>query len=255
MDKKIRIRIPKENKIRAVLQQEIDSKCPFCSNIEVGHFEIHHIDENPSNNDIMNLLLLCPICHSKITKGDILIDEVVKIKQGLKNKKRDIQFVSVTTDSDNCGWEPIKGAINAFEVVRYKSLFPIFNFTLINHSDRTAVLTNVELKVKRMPVGLCGPVIEAPSILRPSVLYKIKMPVNDETENYILKDELVVPRDLAFKFQVEVYDESLQRFMPPFNRYALYFKLGFNNDFYIDLPMILLNSDKYYDKLNHVLLG
>lgn len=66
-----RVRIPQENKIRAFLQKEIDSICPFCENDDVGHFEIHHIDEDPSNNDINNLLLLCPICHSKITKGDI----------------------------------------------------------------------------------------------------------------------------------------------------------------------------------------
>lgn len=248
MNKKIRKRIPQETKVRAILQQEINSKCPFCKNTEVGHFEIHHINENPSNNDIMNLFLLCPTCHSKITKGDISSDEVIKIKQELKNKKSDFQIISVTVDSDNCGWEPIKGTKNAFEVVRFKSLFPIFNFSLINHSDKTVVLTNIELTVKKMPTGLCGPVIQAPSILRPSILYKIKMPSNGETENTILKDELVIPSDLAFKFQVELYDESMQCFMPP-NKYALRFKFGFNNDFYLDIPVILLNTEKEYDKL------
>jgi len=78
--KKTRTKIPKENKVRAELQQEIGSACPFCNNLDVGHFEIHHIDENPSNNDIGNLLLLCPICHSKITKGDIGQLETLKKK-------------------------------------------------------------------------------------------------------------------------------------------------------------------------------
>ncbi len=78
-EKKHRIRIPKENKIRAELQKEIGSNCPFCENSEVGHFEIHHIDENPSNNEIGNLILLCPVCHSKITKGDLnQIDVFIK---------------------------------------------------------------------------------------------------------------------------------------------------------------------------------
>jgi hypothetical protein len=70
-EKKIRKKIPHESKVRAELQKEIDSRCPFCDNDDVGHFEIHHIDENPENNLIGNLILLCPICHSKITKGDI----------------------------------------------------------------------------------------------------------------------------------------------------------------------------------------
>lgn len=85
IEKKVRIKIPKENKVRAELQQEIGSVCIFCDNAEVGHFEIHHIDENPSNNQIGNLLLLCPICHSKITKGDITQVEVFKKKIELLN--------------------------------------------------------------------------------------------------------------------------------------------------------------------------
>ncbi|MCO5230494.1 MAG: HNH endonuclease [Chitinophagales bacterium] len=82
-ERKTRVRIPKENKVRAELQKEIGSTCPFCENTEVGHFEIHHIDEDPSNNETGNLLLLCPICHSKITKGDISNIEVFKKKIAL----------------------------------------------------------------------------------------------------------------------------------------------------------------------------
>lgn len=85
-DKKIRTKIPKENKVRAELQKEVSSICPFCENSDVGHFEIHHIDENPSNHELGNLLLLCPNCHSKITKGDISQIEVLKKKiELLKN--------------------------------------------------------------------------------------------------------------------------------------------------------------------------
>ena len=40
-------------------------------------------------------------------------------------------------------------------------------------------------------------------------------------------------------------------FKPPY-KYALNFKFGFNNDFYIDIPQILLNSEKYYNTLRHV---
>lgn len=65
------------------LQQEIQSICPFCKNTDIGHFQFHHIDENSQNNDPSNLLMLCPTCHSKITKGDILRTEV-------ENKKLDL---------------------------------------------------------------------------------------------------------------------------------------------------------------------
>lgn len=81
-----RKRIPQENKIRALLQQEINSVCPFCNNTDVGHFQIHHIDDNPSNNEFGNLLLLCPTCHSKITKGDIMKEEVEAKKMDSQKK-------------------------------------------------------------------------------------------------------------------------------------------------------------------------
>ncbi|MBS1780454.1 MAG: HNH endonuclease [Bacteroidetes bacterium] len=77
---KTRTKIPKEAKVRAELQKEINSSCPFCPNDDVGHFEIHHIDENPSNHEMTNLILLCRNCHSKITKGDILQADVFKKK-------------------------------------------------------------------------------------------------------------------------------------------------------------------------------
>lgn len=71
-------------KIRSKLQKEIDSICPFCSSPDVEHFQVHHIDENRTNNEISNLLLLCPTCHSKITKGDISRLEVEQIKKHLQ---------------------------------------------------------------------------------------------------------------------------------------------------------------------------
>ena len=80
------------NKVRALLQKEISSQCPFCYNEDVDHFEVHHIDSNAENNDITNLIMLCPICHSKITKGDILLENVIEMKKKISslNKGEDI---------------------------------------------------------------------------------------------------------------------------------------------------------------------
>ncbi len=86
-EKKKRTSIPKVAKVKAELQSEINSVCPFCKSTEVGHFEIHHIDENPTNNGTENLILICPNCHSKVTKGDISQIEVLKKKILSVNRK------------------------------------------------------------------------------------------------------------------------------------------------------------------------
>jgi len=83
-------RIPVDSKTKTLLQKEVGSKCLFCGNEDVDHFEIHHIDENPSNNDFSNLLFLCPLCHSKITKGDITKTEVMRLKSWLTANRREI---------------------------------------------------------------------------------------------------------------------------------------------------------------------
>ena len=60
--------------------QEASSRCSFCSEAEVSSLEIHHIDGNPSNNAIENLLLVCASCHSKITARVIAEKEIRRIK-------------------------------------------------------------------------------------------------------------------------------------------------------------------------------
>lgn len=75
-------------RLKALLQKEIGSICPFCRNEDVGHFEVHHIDGNPANNEISNLLMVCRICHSKITKGDITKADVHKKKNYLEARAR-----------------------------------------------------------------------------------------------------------------------------------------------------------------------
>jgi endogenous inhibitor of DNA gyrase (YacG/DUF329 family) len=70
-------------KIQKLLQKEINSRCPICGNEEVDHFQIHHIDEDRTNNEDKNLIMLCPICHSKVNKGDINKVEILNLKNKL----------------------------------------------------------------------------------------------------------------------------------------------------------------------------
>lgn len=45
-------------------------ECAICKwNEDDDVLEVHHIDENRQNNEIDNLIILCPTCHKKLTTG------------------------------------------------------------------------------------------------------------------------------------------------------------------------------------------
>ena len=46
--------------LRNQIHQEYNHRCAICG---ADRPQIHHIDEDPSNNDPMNLIPLCPNCH------------------------------------------------------------------------------------------------------------------------------------------------------------------------------------------------
>ena len=59
---KERIAVPKKTK--EVVFHKYHNKCTMCE--ESKYLKIHHKNENPADNRITNLLLLCPLCHDKI---------------------------------------------------------------------------------------------------------------------------------------------------------------------------------------------
>lgn len=67
MTKKSRIPISKELAAKVLFLS--DRTCCKC-NIPGRYVQIHHIDEDPSNNEEVNLAVLCSICHDEtMTKG------------------------------------------------------------------------------------------------------------------------------------------------------------------------------------------
>ena len=66
MEKTTRVPIPEE--IRAKLFLWCARHCCFCGKLCTTNIEIHHIDGDPSNNDIDNLVPLCFDCHGEITR-------------------------------------------------------------------------------------------------------------------------------------------------------------------------------------------
>lgn len=79
-------------KIQVKLLMEVELKCPLCENKDADHFQIHHIDENTGNNAIQNLLMVCPTCHSKITKNDYTREDIILVKQRLYQPKTKEQW-------------------------------------------------------------------------------------------------------------------------------------------------------------------
>ena len=50
-------------------------KCELCG--KTGKLDIHHIDENPNNNNLNNLMCLCRSCHMKIHRNESFKKEVM----------------------------------------------------------------------------------------------------------------------------------------------------------------------------------
>lgn len=74
MSKK-RVAIPPN--IREEVKKEFNYRCAICG---ADRPQIHHIDENPSNNDPLNLIPLCPNCHLIDHHNPTTPIEVEKIK-------------------------------------------------------------------------------------------------------------------------------------------------------------------------------
>lgn len=251
MAKKVRRKIPQGVKVRSQLQREISSVCPFCNSTDVEYFEIHHIDGNPENNENLNLILICPTCHSKITKGDISQDDVRAIKIQLPNHL--IEFVTVGIDSKKCSWTSYDGTPNAFQDhVSKKSPFPILNFSFINHTKQTALLTAIQLGTKHLYSGLSG--IPRPCVLRSSVKYRIPLSGSEKYIIHSLEDQLEIPPEQAFKFQVELFERGPKdAIYEVYGRKVLYFVFIFGK-YSIEVPNIFLNCRNENEKRKIVLL-
>ena len=59
-----------------------DHKCAICGwNKDERVLEVHHIDENRNNNNIDNLIILCPTCHKFLTLHLYDLNELKTINQ------------------------------------------------------------------------------------------------------------------------------------------------------------------------------
>jgi ribosomal protein S8E len=74
--------------IRRHLFKLVEAKCQVCYYDKRTYcLEVHHIDENPNNQDLSNLAVLCTFCHRELHKGDL--DDAIKARIFQKNYKRE----------------------------------------------------------------------------------------------------------------------------------------------------------------------
>lgn len=252
--KKTRTHIPQLAKIRSILQQEINSTCPFCDNTDVEHFQIPHINENPKINELSNLILVCPTCHSKITKCDISRAIVEQIKMKLPVKQL-IECANVSIDSLNCSWNNHESLEHVFYQNNMDDLspLPIINFSFINHSKRTILLKEIQLKAKHLSKGISG--LPKPVILKSIAKYNIKLPYENEITSFKLIDEIQVPSGQAFKLQVQLFEILNDESYAIQGRKVLFFSFIFNNDISISAQKIFLNCTSENDKMRIMYLS
>lgn len=61
-------RVSTINNYRDVAFANYEHKCAVCGwDEDADILEVHHIDENREHNELENLVILCPICHRKLT--------------------------------------------------------------------------------------------------------------------------------------------------------------------------------------------
>lgn len=155
---------------------------------------------------------------------------------------RRVELVSVMTDTANCSWVPYPTTPNAFKDIESpKSPYPIFDFSFVNHLNKTVVLTAIRFRMEHLFSGLSGPPFPMP--LQPIAKYTIHYDW-EIGENVLLVDPpIAVPANEAFRFQVEVCVPYDGNFLAPSGRNICYFAFQFNSDIHVCAPDIFLNTD------------
>lgn len=239
-----KVRKPISPKMRALLQKESQSRCPFCSNEDVQHHEVHHIDENPANNDAFNLILICRNCHGKITQGAISMKDVIIIKNNITTASSGIEIAAIQIDPQ-CAWDVSEENPVAFFKGRdsNKHENPVLNITIINHQSRTIILHEIEPKVKGLYSGMSGPPPE-PRVLKPLARYKIHIPGRSKKSKLAITEQIELPSGRPAQFQIEVagYKGKNDKTHKVSGRKVLFFKLGFSSNFKVTIPPVFINS-------------
>ncbi len=98
------------------LLQESDNQCAFCDFVDSGRIQFHHIDEDPSNTILKNLISVCPNCHSSIGEGIITKQSVESRKKELENNYKKLQKLASVNFTKSTLNNPVIGNNNSVTI-------------------------------------------------------------------------------------------------------------------------------------------
>lgn len=84
------------SKYRSVALKIYEHKCGNCgwTNGIDDCLDVHHIDENRHNNNVENLIILCPTCHGILTRGwGELVNRKIKLLEYKKIKEKKFRLI------------------------------------------------------------------------------------------------------------------------------------------------------------------
>lgn len=152
-----------------------------------------------------------------------------------------VELVSIGIDEENCAWQSADKHENTFyrDYKSKKSLFPVFDFTFVNHLNRTIVLKSIHLWVKGLYSGLSG--IPRPALLESSHTYQMKFQYGKENVLNAIPP-LEIPKEQAFRFKLETINEYDGEPYPINDRNILYFEFEFSSGVKVTAPKVYLNT-------------
>ncbi|MBW5466282.1 hypothetical protein GPJ61_00140 [Brevibacillus formosus] len=153
MSKKTRIEIPKD--LAAKVMFLSDRTCCVCRSRNKP-VQIHHIDENPANNDINNLAVLCLDCHNEtMIKGGfgrkLNSDQVILYRNDWLEVVKKRRANTVLEDAQNHAMRNdskfIEYVTSSIEIYREKEEYP--TLAILYNS-----IGNIELRDKYIEIAL-----------------------------------------------------------------------------------------------------
>lgn len=192
--------------------------------------------------------MLCPTCHSKITKGDVTESEVSKVKFRLSQRGSIVVLEDVILKSRYCSWK-ISGK-DDYSFIRTSGSQtgkPIFEFRFINHSNKTVILKSIESFLNVVPSSLNGvgepdSMYGSPGPVRSIITYDLKVEY-DERVVHRPETTIEVQSKRAFSFQTMFYTGRGKDKLNITGRTTLDVVFRFSDGHEVVAPTLFLNCD------------
>jgi hypothetical protein len=152
-----------------------------------------------------------------------------------------VELVGINIDTQACSWDPVEGYENVFydkesEVPPH----PVFDFTFVNHYNKTIVLKSIKLFVKSLYSGLSGLPLPPTKV---ESIHTYQMKFQYGKKNLLRADPPIqIGANQAFRFKLQLMNEYNGKIFQIEGRNILYFSFDFNSDITVVAPKVYLNT-------------